>query len=85
MHISEAQPGDIIFANTDIYNDGSLPETKTEELLAKKGTRGVLVNTGHYEEHPDTKLYLVRFENEEKDLGMAVTCLEDEIMINYES
>lgn len=85
MHITEAQPGDIIYANKDIYNDGSMPETKTEEILAKQGTRGVLVNTGHYEEFPDTTLYLVRFENESKELGMAVTCLEDELMINDES
>ena len=85
MHISQAQPGDIIYANKDIYNDGSLPDTKSEEILAKKGARGVLVNTGHYEEFPDTTLYLVRFENEAKELGLAVTCLEDEIVIDDEN
>ena len=84
MHITEAQPGDIVYANKDIYNDGSLPETETEALLAKKGDRGVLVNTGHYEEFPETILYLVRFESESKELGMAVTCLEDEIILKDE-
>jgi nitrogen fixation protein NifZ len=82
MHISQAQPGDIIYANKDILNDGSMPETKINEVLAKEGTRGVLVNTGHFEEFPETTLYLVRFENEAKELGLEVTCLEDEIVVN---
>jgi len=84
MHITQAQPGDIIYADKDIYNDGSMPDVETEILLAKKGARGVLVNTGHYEEFPDTTLYLVRFEDVDKQLGPAVTCLEDEIIFNDE-
>jgi len=85
MHISQAQPGDIIYANKDIVNDGSMPEAKSQEILAKEGTRGVLVNTGHYEEFPETTLYLVRFEDTSKELGLAVTCLEDELVIHDES
>lgn len=81
MHISQAQPGDIVYAGKDIYNDGSLPEAGENALLAKAGDRGVLVNTGHYEEFPETVLYLVRFENDTKELGMAVTCLEDELEV----
>lgn len=81
MHITEAQPGDIVYANKDIYNDGSMPEAGEEDLLAKKGDRGVLVNTGHHEEFPETVLYLVRFESDMKELGLAVTCLEDEIIL----
>jgi len=84
MHITQAQPGDVIYADKDIYNDGSMPDVETEILLAKKGARGVLVNTGHYEEFPDTTLYLVRFEDADKQLGPAVTCLEDEIIIRDE-
>jgi len=85
MHISQAKPGDIIYANNDIYNDGSMPESTEEALLAEKGTRGVLVNTGHLEEYPDTILYLVRFEDATKELGLAVTCLEHEIVLNDEN
>jgi len=85
MHVSAAQPGDIIYANKDIFNDGSLPETPVDQLVAKEGSRGVLVNTGHYEEFPETTLYLVRFENETNELGMPVTCLEDEIVYRDEN
>jgi len=84
MHISQVQPGDIIYADKDIINDGSMPGAELNQVLAKKGDRGVLVNTGHYEEFPDATLYLVRFENDSKDLGHAVTCLEDELVVHDE-
>ncbi len=79
MKSETIQPGDIVYAATTISNDGSLPDYPTEAILAEKGSRGVLINIGHYEEFPDTELFLVRFEDAEKNLGPAIGCLADEL------
>lgn len=79
MALDNLQSGDMIFATTDIYNDGSVPDVPDETLFARTGTRGVLINTGHFEEQPNQTLFLVRFEDENNDLGPPVTCLQDEI------
>jgi len=79
MAFENLQPGDMIFATSDIYNDGSVPDFPEETLFAKTGTRGVLINTGHLEEQPDKTLYLVRFEDDNNELGPPVTCWQDEI------
>lgn len=73
------QPGDMIFAKTLIVNDGSLPGVPENQLIARPGTRGMLVNTGHLEENPEQEIHLVRFENEQKDLGLAVSCWPEEL------
>lgn len=79
MTLETLQPGDMVFAATDIYNDGSVPELADDAQFASKGTRGVLINTGHFEDHPGKILFLVRFENAHKELGPAVGCWPDEI------
>lgn len=79
MSLDRLEPGDMIFAATEIRNDGSMPGLPDEELLAQPGTRGVLVNTGHLEEQPDTTIYLVRFENADLQLGPPVTCWAEEL------
>jgi nitrogen fixation protein NifZ len=78
MQLKELQPGDIIYAATDIYNDGTMPETPENKLLAQSGCRGVLINSGHLEEQPEKILYLVRFERAD-GLGPAVTCWPEEL------
>ncbi len=77
--LKQLQPGDMLFAATDISNDGSLPGLDEGALLARTGTRGVLINTGHLEENPAQELFLVRFENDQHDLGPAVTCWPEEL------
>ncbi|MGB5277955.1 MAG: nitrogen fixation protein NifZ [Gammaproteobacteria bacterium] len=79
MSIEHLKPGDMIFAATDVYNDGSMPDIDTNALIALAGARGVLVNTGHLEDDPDKKLILVRFEDENLDLGPAVACWPEEL------
>lgn len=79
MTIENLQPGDMVFAATNIDNDGSVPEWPEDALFAKLGTRGVLINTGHIEEQPNKKLLLVRFENDNQELGPPVGCWPDEI------
>ena len=74
MNIEELQPGDMIFATTDIFSDGFIPGMEEGEPIAPSGTRGVILNTGHLEEQPEKMLYLVRFETDDKELGPAVGC-----------
>jgi nitrogen fixation protein NifZ len=84
MQLKELKPGDIIYAATDIYNDGSVPEQEDNALLAAAGSRGVLVNSGHLEEQPEQDLYLVRFENA-AGLGPAVACWPEELQPTLEA
>jgi nitrogen fixation protein NifZ len=79
MALHELQPGDIVYAATDIFNDGSIPNMAEGTPIAPAGTRGVILNTGHIEEQPDLELYLVRFEDAEKELGPPVGCWPEEL------
>jgi len=78
--LEELQPGDIVYAAADIYNDGTMPELDEEMLLATSGCRGVLINSGHLEEQPEQALYLVRFEIE-SGLGPAIACWPEELTV----
>lgn len=83
MNLDDLQPGDMVFAATDIFNDGSVPGLAEGAPIAAKGTRGVIVNTGHLEEQPDKQLFLVRFEvtdaGSAPELGPAVGCWPEEL------
>lgn len=79
MTLENLQPGDMVFATTDIYNDGSVPQFPEDTQFATTGTRGVLINTGHLEELPGKKLFLVRFEDTDQELGPPVACWADEL------
>ena len=79
--VENLEPGDMVFAAIDIYNDGSIPHLPPQAHLASPGTRGVLLNTGHLEEQPDKTIYLVRFENKGHELGPPVSCWGEELMI----
>jgi len=79
MNVTQLNPGDMVFAATDIFNDGGIPDLPEDALIAKAGTRGVIVNVGHLEETPDRELYLVRFEGEDLVLGPPTGCWEEEL------
>lgn len=79
MTLHQLQPGDIIYAASDILNDGTLPELPEGAMVAKRDTRGVLVNVGHLEENPERELYLVRFEDTDGQLGLATACWPEEL------
>lgn len=79
MNLQELQPGDMVFAATDIFNDGSIPGLAEGAPIAPIGARGVLINTGHLEEQPEKELYLVRFENSANELGPPVGCWPHEL------
>lgn len=77
--LKELKPGDAIHAAVDLYNDGTMPELADDALLARKGSRGVLVTSGHLEDDPAQELYLVRFEGADLSLGPAVACWPEEL------
>lgn len=79
MDIAQIQPGDMVFAATDIISDGAVPGYPEGTLIAAAGTRGVLINTGHYEQYPADEFYLVRFESVTGDLGYPVGCWAEEL------
>ena len=73
------ESGDTIFAASELYNDGSIPDLPDDALIARQGTRGVVINVGHIEEQPNKELYLVRFENDDLTLGPPIGCWPNEI------
>ncbi len=79
MSLEHLKPGDMVYAATELVNDGSIPDLPENERLATPGTRGVIINTGYYEEMPDRTLFLVRFESGQKELGPPVGCWEEEL------
>jgi nitrogen fixation protein NifZ len=79
MHLDQLAPGDIVYAATEIRNDGGIPDLPANALLALPGTRGVIVNIGHLEEDPDRELFLVRFENADLTLDPPTGCWPDEL------
>jgi len=79
--LEQLEPGDMVFAATEITNDGSVPDIPAGAILAQPGTRGVLLNTGHLEEQPNVTLYLVRFEDADHELGLPVGCWADELTV----
>jgi nitrogen fixation protein NifZ len=81
MTLQNLNPGDVVYAASHIYNDGSIPEIPLDTLLAAPGTRGVLIETGHLEEQPERKVFLVRFEDQELNLGPPTGCWEEELSV----
>lgn len=77
--LERLEPGDMLFAASEITNDGSVPDLPQGAVLATPGTRGVLINTGHLEEQPDVVIYLVRFEDDRHELGPPVGCWPEEL------
>lgn len=66
------QWGQSVWATTDLYNDGSLPDAGEDALLVAAGGPGEIVQVGHHAQ-TRTPIYMV-------DFGVAVLgCLEEEL------
>ena len=77
---SEFHEGDLVFTRSDLFNDDNhVPDAAPGELLVPAGTRGMIVNKGHVEANPEIKIYLVRFEGTDKELGPPLGCLVEEL------
>lgn len=79
MELDQLKSGDTVYAASHIYNDGGIPELPEDALLAAPGARGMIVETGHLEDAPERKVYLVRFEDAELNLGPPAGCWPEEL------
>ncbi len=82
MTLYDLQPGDMIYAGKDIYNDGSFPGSEDGALLVKRGTKGVIVNLGFLEDDEDRLVFLVKFQEGTADtaeLGPPIGCWVEDI------
>lgn len=79
MLLRTVEPGDMVFAAADIFNDGEVPGLAADALIAGRGQRGVLIKTGHFEEMPSRTLFLVRFEDDGGQLGPPVGVWAEEL------
>ncbi len=79
MKIDELDLGDMVYAAHTILNDGSMPEGEEGQILAAAGARGVIVMKGHLEENPERTIFLVRFEDQDLNLGRPIGCWSDDL------
>jgi len=77
--LENLQPGDIVYAASHILNDGSVPALDDAAVIAVAGARGVIINIGHLEESPEQELFLVRFEDDNLELGPPTGCWPEEL------
>ena len=79
IDVETLEEGDMVYANIDFRNDGSLDGLPDDALLAAAGTRGVIVRKGHLEEDTERSVFLVRFEDADRNLGMPIGCWAEEL------
>jgi nitrogen fixation protein NifZ len=71
--------GDLVFCRTDITNDGGVPDAEEGAVIARSGTRGIVVRAGSPHPRDRRRIYLVRFEGHDQVLGPPVACLDEEL------
>ena len=81
MTVEDLEIGDVVYAATTIRDDGSIPDGKEGEILAEAGTRGVITMIGHVEEEPTRSVWLVRFEDRDRNLGNPVGCWVEDLKV----
>lgn len=79
MSLANLHNGDVVYARVEIRNDGSVPDAEEDFLFASPGSKGMLLNIGHFEENPNKELFLITFEDASGELGPPVACLAEEI------
>ncbi|MGR9054012.1 MAG: nitrogen fixation protein NifZ [Gammaproteobacteria bacterium] len=82
MRIEDLEVGDVVYAARDIVDDGSMPDNQLGDILAEAGTRGVIVMLGYMEEDHNKNVFLVRFEDQELNLGRPIGCFSDDLTLN---
>lgn len=85
MKVADLEVGDVVYAAKTIVDDGSMPGNSFGDVLAEAGTRGVVVMRGYVEEAPQTDVFLVRFEDEDMNLGRPIGCFVDDLKVEAEA
>jgi nitrogen fixation protein NifZ len=81
MCAQRIEKGDAVYALVTITNDGSVPQAAADEIFARPGDMGMLINTGHLEDDPSQELYLVSFALPSGEMGPPVTVLPEEVSV----
>ena len=84
MKVEELDLGDVVYAAHAIIDDGSMPDSEENAILAEAGARGVIVMKGHVEEEPDRSVFLVRFEDKDLNLGRPIGCWTEDLRVAEE-
>ena len=79
VDVETLEDGDAVYAANAIYNDGGLEGIEENALLVPAGTRGVIVRKGHLEQDEGRSVFLVRFEDAEKNLAEPIGCWAEEL------
>jgi len=85
MKVEDLEIGDVVYAAHDIVDDGSMPDVQDGEILAESGARGVIVMRGYVEEEPEKNVFLVRFEDNELNLGRPIGCFGEDLTADQTS
>ncbi|MGZ4958692.1 MAG: nitrogen fixation protein NifZ [Methylomonas sp.] len=81
MNVEDLDLGDVVYAAHTIFDDGSMPDCDDGAVLAMEGSRGVIVMKGYVEEEPGRSVFLVRFEDDELNLGPPIGCWAEDLMV----
>lgn len=81
MKVEDLDLGDVVYAAHTITDDGSMPDSVENDVLAEAGARGVIVMKGHIEEAPSMTVFLVRFEDQELNLGRPIGCWSEDLRV----
>lgn len=79
VNVESLEEGDVVYAAKALYNDGGLVDRAEDALLVAEGARGVIVRKGHLEENQNLSVFLVRFEDAERNLGEPIGCYTEEL------
>lgn len=80
MNVEDLDLGDVVYAAHTIVDDGSMPDSEEGAVLASAGARGVIVMKGHVEEDPGLTVFLVRFEDQDLNLGKPIGCWTEDLI-----
>ncbi len=80
-NVETLEEGDMVFAAKALYNDGGLEDVAEDAFLVAEGARGVIVRKGHLEENESRSVFLVRFEDAERNLGEPIGCYAEELQV----
>ncbi|MGR9117347.1 MAG: nitrogen fixation protein NifZ [Gammaproteobacteria bacterium] len=82
MNVNDLEIGDVVYAAHNIVDDGSMPDNRFGDVLAEAGARGVIVMRGYVEEDPEKNVFLVRFEDNEMNLGRPIGCFSEDLTLD---
>jgi nitrogen fixation protein NifZ len=81
MMVDDLDLGDVVYAAHAIIDDGSIPDSEAGAVLAEPGSRGVIVMKGYVEETPGRSVFLVRFEDQDLNLGQPIGCWVEDLRV----